>query len=195
MTTSYTIERARRNSPHLVAAATLHTLCLPGTITSKRGAGAVAGIYAKLLDDEHSIQLAISQDRVVGGIVVTRSSQHISQRFILLHRPLSWWSALRSLGIASFGLQILDIAQLQRLSKALPPHDYIVAVYVDESFRGIGLGRQLVQRAIDAAGADHVGLAVDTYRTNQIAQQLYRQLEFSEYKQTRLSTLLTLTQG
>lgn len=195
MTAPYTIEQARRDSPHLVAAATLHTLCLPGTITSKRGATTIAGIYTKLVGNGHTIHLAINQDRVVGGIVVMRFSQHASRLFMLLYRPWSWWSALRSLGVYTFMRQMLDIAKLQRFSKTLPPHDYIVAVYVDESFRGSGLGRQLVQRAIDTAHTDHVGLAVDTYCNNQIAQRLYQQLGFSEYKQTKLSTLFTLVQA
>jgi ribosomal protein S18 acetylase RimI-like enzyme len=195
MTAPYTIEQARRDSPHLVAAATLHTLCLPGTITSKRGATTIAGIYTKLVGNGHTIHLAINQDRVVGGIVVMRFSQHASRLFMLFYRPWSWWSALRSLGVSNFTRQILDIAKLQQFSKTLPPHNYIVAVYVDESSRGAGLGQRLVQCAMDAAQAEGVGLAVDTYRNNEIAQRLYQQLGFSEYKQTKLSTLFTLVQA
>jgi ribosomal protein S18 acetylase RimI-like enzyme len=192
MTAPYTIEQAHQDSHHLVAAATLHTLCLPGTITSRRGAATIAGIYTKLVGNGHTIHLAINQDRVVGGIVVMSFSQRASRLFMLIHRPWSWWSALQSLGVFTFMRQILDIAKLQRFSKTLPPHDYIIAVYVDESFRGSGLGRQLVQRAIDTAYAAHVGLAVDTYRNNEIAQRLYQQLGFNKYKQTALSTLFTL---
>ena len=186
------IELLDKNSSHVVAAAKLHKRCLPTTITSQRGSMAIAGIYRKLLQRGHSISVAVSGEHVVGGIVVLRASRPSSRWFILLYRPWSWWLAMYRLGLTSFIRQLVDVISLQRSTDSLEPHDYIVALYVDESVRGLGIGRNLVGSVVESSRMRHVGLMVDTNSDNSVALNLYRELGFQVCKQTKLSTMFTL---
>ncbi|NCV45302.1 MAG: GNAT family N-acetyltransferase, partial [Actinobacteria bacterium] len=111
---------------------------------SQRGSATLTGIYRKLLHQDHSIIVAVSGEQIVGGIVVLRASRPSLRWFILLYRPWSWWLAMYRLGLTSFSRQLVDVITLQRSTDSLQPHDYIIAVYVDEDFRGLGIGRDLV---------------------------------------------------
>jgi ribosomal protein S18 acetylase RimI-like enzyme len=186
------IELLDKSSPYVVTAAKLHTRCLPNTITSQRGSATLIGIYRKLLHQDHSITVAVSDEKVVGGTVVLRASRPSSRWFILLYRPWSWWLAMYRLGLTSFFRQLVDVITLQRSADSLQPHDYIIAVYVDEDFRGLGIGRDLVESAIENSRMRHVGLMVDTNSDNSVALSLYRQLGFQVCRQTKLSTMFTL---
>jgi ribosomal protein S18 acetylase RimI-like enzyme len=192
MMSHHHIELLNKNSSHVVAAANLHTRCLPGTITSQRGSATLTGIYRKLLHQDHSIIVAVSGEQIVGGIVVLRASRPSPRWFILLYRPWSWWLAMYRLGLTSFSRQLVDVITLQRSTDSLQPHDYIIAVYVDEDFRGLGIGRDLVRSAIENSQMRHVGLMVDTNSDNSVALSLYRQLGFRDCRQTKLSTMFTL---
>jgi len=96
------------------------------------------------------------------------------------------------LGLKSFSRQLVDVITLQRSADFLEPHDYIVAVYVDENFRGLGIGHNLVRSVIESSQMRHVGLMVDTNSDNSVALSLYRQLGFRVCRQTKLSTMFTL---
>ena len=186
------IELLDKNSSHVAAAANLHTRCLSSTITSQRGSATLVGIYRRLLERDHSIAVAVNGGQVVGGIVVLRASRPRSRWFILLYRPWSWWLAMYRLGLPSFFRQLVDVVTIQRSAVSIQPHDYIIAVYVDEDFRGLGIGRDLVRSAIENSQMRHVGLMVDTNSDNSVALSLYRQLGFRVCRQTKLSTMFTL---
>lgn len=96
------------------------------------------------------------------------------------------------LGPTSFIRQLVDVITLQRSADSFEPHDYIIAVYVDENYRGLGIGRDLVRSAIESSQIRHVGLMVDTNSDNSAAQGLYRQLGFRDCRQTKLSTMFIL---
>jgi ribosomal protein S18 acetylase RimI-like enzyme len=136
--------------------------------------------------------VAVSGEQVVGGIVVLRASRPSSRWFILLYRPWSWWLAMYRLGLTSFFRQLVDVITLQRSADSFEPHDYIIAVYVDENFRGSGIGRDLVGSVIESSQMRHVGLMVDTNSDNSVALSFYRQLGFRVRRQTKLSTMFTL---
>ena len=186
------IELLDKNSSHVAAAANLHTRCLSSTITSQRGSATLVGIYRRLLERDHSIAVAVNGGQVVGGIVVLRASRPRSRWFILLYRPWSWWLAMYRLGLTSFFRQLVDVVTIQRSAVSIQPHDYIIAVYVDEGFRGLGIGRDLVGSVIESSQMRHVGLMVDTKSDNSVALSLYRQLGFRVCRQTKLSTMFTL---
>jgi len=186
------IELLDKNSSHVAAAANLHTRCLSSTITSQRGSATLVGIYRRLLERDHSIAVAVNGGQVVGGIVVLRASRPRSRWFILLYRPWSWWLAMYRLGLTSFFRQLIDVVTIQRSAVSIQPHDYIIAVYVDEGFRGLGIGRDLVGSVLESSRMRHVGIMVDTSTDNTVALNLYRQLGFRICRQTKLSTMLTL---
>jgi len=192
VTESIHIERIPPDSTHLVHAASLHTDCMPETITSQRGALTLAGIYRRLLRHGHSIYVATKRENVVGGIVVMEHQQHRSTLFTLVHRPQSWLGAVRQLGVASFFQQLRDVVAVQRIASKLPAHNYIVAVYVDSATRRAGVARQLLTQAMESARARGVVLAVDTLQSNSAAQHLYRSLGFMEYQRTKKSVIFTL---
>ena len=192
MTESIHVERIAPDSTHLVHAASLHTDCMPETITSQRGALTLAGIYRRLLRHGHSIYVATKREIVVGGIVVMEHQQHRSTLFTLVHRPQSWLGAIRQLGVASFFQQLRDVVAVQRIASKLPAHNYIVAVYVDSATRRAGVARQLLTQAMESARARGVVLAVDTLQANSAAQHLYRSLGFMEHQRTKKSVIFTL---
>ena len=96
------------------------------------------------------------------------------------------------LGLTSFFRQLVDVITLQRSADSFEPHDYIIAVYVDETFRGSGIGRDLVGSVLESSRMRHVGIMVDTSTDNTVALNLYRQLGFRVCRQTKLSTMFTL---
>lgn len=192
MSGKYSFTQVNADSPFIGAAARLHSQCLPYTISSKRGAKTLEGIYRNLAKQGHLIYLAIANEQVVGGIVVTHHEKNLARPFTVLYRPYSWLTAISGLGIVSFTQQVFDLLHLQRLSRKFTPHDYIVAVYVAESARRTGLGKALVRHAVTHAQVRDVAVVVDTHRDNHSAIHLYSSLGFIAQRKTALSTLFTL---
>ena len=194
MSSSFNILQAEAASPHLSGAAELHVKCLPGTLTSQRGAKTTAGIYRYLVRHGHAAYLArdnSASNELAGGLIVMRHACKQSKLFLVAYRPWSWLIALRSLGIRKAFAQSRDLARLQNAAKQLGPYDYIVAVYVAESFRRLGVARQLIEHAIANAKLRGVGIAVDTTLTNDSAKNLYQSLGFKESYRTDVSVQFT----
>jgi len=192
---SFDIQKGDSSSPCLGEAAALHVICLPGTLTSQRGSKTTAGLYRHLLLQGHAAHIAISSNRVVGGLIVMRHGCRKSNIFIAMYRPWSWIIALHSLGVRNAFTQLQDLSILHRASQQLAPHDYIVALYVADSSRRIGVASKLVQQAISDAKIRGVGLAVDTTLANDSARNLYKSLGFAESHQTKYSVQFTLEIG
>ena len=197
MSSSFDFQQAEADSPHLSSAAALHVTCLPGTLTSQRGAKTTAGLYRHLVRQGHAAHLALAKDKLVsnnlaGGLIVMRHACAQSRIFLVAYRPWSWLVALRSLGIRKAFAQSQDLTRLQNAAKQLEPHDYIVAVYVAESFRRLGVARQLIEHAMANAKLRGVGIAVDTTVTNESAKNLYQSLGFKESYRTNVSVQFTL---
>ena len=197
MSSSFDFQQAEADSPHLSSAAALHVTCLPGTLTSQRGAKTTAGLYRHLVRQGHAAHLALARDKsasdnLAGGLIVMRHACAQSRIFLVAYRPWSWLVALRSLGIRKAFAQSQDLTRLQNAAKQLEPHDYIVAVYVAESFRRLGVARQLIEHAMANAKLRGVGIAVDTTVTNESAKNLYQSLGFIESYRTDISVQFTL---
>jgi ribosomal protein S18 acetylase RimI-like enzyme len=198
MSSSFKILQAEADSPHLSGAAELHVKCLPGTLTSQRGAKTTAGIYRYLVRHGHAAYLArdsSASNELAGGLIVMRHACKQSKLFLVAYRPWSWLITLRALGIRKALAQSQDLARLQNATKQLGPHDYIAAVYVAESSRRLGLARQLSEYAIADAKLRDVGIAVDTTLTNESAKNLYQSLGFAEFYRTNVSVQFTLGLG
>lgn len=185
-------DRVSTGSALVAHAALLHTRCLPKTITSQRDAVTLAGIYERLLQNGHAIYVATRHGSVLGGIVILEHHRKRATVFTLIHRPWSWISAIRRLGVAAFSKQLLNILAVQRAARGLPAHNYIVAVYVDPETRRAGIARQLLGCAVEDARSRRVALAVDTLQSNSSAQVLYRNLGFTERQRTKKSVMLTV---
>jgi ribosomal protein S18 acetylase RimI-like enzyme len=195
---SFNILQAKADSPHLSSAAELHVKCLPGTLTSQRGAKTTAGIYRYLVRHGHAAYLArdnSASNELAGGLIVMRHACKQSKLFLVAYRPWSWLITLRALGIRKALAQSQELARLQNAAKQLGPHDYIAAVYVAESSRRLGLARQLIEYAIADAKLRDVGIAVDTTLTNESAKNLYQSLGFAEFYRTNVSVQFTLGLG
>ena len=200
MSSAFDFRQAEPDSPHLNSAAALHVKCLPGTLTSQRGAKTTAGLYRHLVRHGHAAHLALARDKsasdnLAGGLIVMRHARAQSRIFLVAYRPWSWLVALRVLGIRSTFAQSQDLTRLQNAAKLLGPHDYIVAVYVAESSRRLGVARQLIELAIADAKLRNVGIAVDTTLTNESAKNLYQSLGFKESYRTNVSVQFTLVLG
>ena len=194
MSSSFDFQQAEADSPHLSRAAALHVTCLPGTLTSQRGAKTTAGLYRHLVRQGHAAHLALAGDKLTsdnlaGGLIVMRHACARSRIFLIAYRPWSWLVALRSLGIRKAFAQLQDLTRLQNAAKQLGPHDYIVALYVAESFRRLGVARQLIENALTDANLRGVGIAVDTTLTSDSAKNLYQSLGFKESYRTNMSVV------
>lgn len=196
MSSSSNIQQAEADSPHLSRAAALHVKCLPGTLTSQRGAKTTAGLYRHLVRQGHAAHLALVKNdltsgNLAGGLIVMRHGCKQSALFFIAYRPWSWLIALRALGLRKAFAQSQDLAKLQSAAKQLGPHDYIIAVYVAESSRRLGVARQLIEHAIADANLRGVGIAVDTTLSNDSAKNLYQSLGFKESYRTDVSVQFT----
>lgn len=165
---------------------------MPDTLTSRRGIKTIAGIYRHLVREGHSIYVATSHQRVVGGVVVVEQQKKSLAFFSLVYRPTSWIATARGLGASDFSRQLLDLVAVKRRTRNLSAHHYIVAVYVDPTSRRSGVARHLLTHAIARARERRVTLTVDTLLANTPAQQLYLDLGFISYAKTALSVIFTL---
>ena len=195
MSYSFQTRQADIHSPYLAEAAKLHVNCIPSTLTSHRGKKTTEGLYRLLLHLGHTGHFAMDGNNLVGGLFVMRHARRRANFSITMYRPWSWSIALRKLGVHNVFAQLLDQVILQRAARRRDPHDYIIALYVSDSSRRLGVARNLLQIAIADATARGVGLVVDTALMNDSAKNLYESLGFVQSKQTRLSVQLTLGLG
>lgn len=189
MTSSPHIKLASHGSKQLQEAARLHSICLPETITSTRGAQVLHFSYQHLARTGHSIYVLIEDGRVIGGLVVLAHNRKYSSLTLLLYRPASWIRALRQLGWTDFVAKILDLLQVRKRARLLRDHDYIIALYIDEAKRRHGFADQLLEKAISDSLARGVGVAVDTDSSNSASRALYVSRGFAEYGRTTRSVI------
>lgn len=185
-------ECVESNSPLIDDAARLHVESLTNTLTSSRGSQVVAGIYRRLVREGHSLYLAVDGDSVVGGLMVMLHGKSRAVGFTIAHRPSSWLTTVRKLGLRESLRQVFDLIQVMRETLKLAPHDYIVALYVDLRARRTGVARGLIGRAITDSSNRGVGLGVDTLQDNEAARRFYENCGFREWTLTTRSTIVTL---
>jgi ribosomal protein S18 acetylase RimI-like enzyme len=191
MTDKFRIKQVESSSPFIDRAAALHVECLGDTLTSTRGAPTVAGIYRRLLCEGHALHLALDGETVIGGVMVMLHGIRRANLFAATYRPWSWLAALARLGVRETLSQLVDVAGVMRHTWALPPHDYIVAVYVDERARRLGVARSLIAAVSADSTRRGVGVAVDTLRGNDAARRLYVSIGFREHASTTRSQMFS----
>jgi len=189
VTTAFRVERVAAGSLLIDTAAQLHVACLAGTLTSARGAPVVAAIYRRLVRDGHSLYLAVEGDTVIGGVMVMLDGKRRATSYTASYRPWSWLSVVRSLGAGASLQQLRDLIQVMRRTGRLARHDYIVALYVDERARRLGVARSLLTRATADSSGRGVGVGVDTLRGNDAARRLYESEGFRELATTSRSRI------
>lgn len=191
MSDTFRLQHLSLESDFVPRLAALHVQCLPHTLTANRGVRTVEGLYRHLLSLNHDIYAAVRGADVIGGVVVTKAGVPAGSRFLLLHRPSSWILALRHLGPTKFFQQLADLIALRIRISHWPPHDYIIAIYVSEQSRRLGVATELLRLCTAAADSSHVTLGVDTAIDNVNALRLYRSSGFIEQSRTKTSLLLT----
>lgn len=191
MNNDFRIERLTPDTELLQQLAELHGRCLPLTLTSSRGPITIEGLYRRLLRRNHVIYAASRDNEIIGGVVITKSDVQVPSTYLFLYRPWSWILALGRLGPALFFRQIADVATLRTRTRRLRPHDYIVALYVSEQNRRLGVATDLLRRCASDASSANVGITVDTAINNESALRLYKEAGFVEFSRTRFSVLLT----
>jgi len=191
VTSSISIEYVEPSSSLVDDAARLHVASLSDTLTSNRGAKTLGGIYRRLIRKGHSLFVARVDNTVVGGVMVMIHDVERATLFSVVYRPWSWISVLRHLGVRELVAQLRDLAHVMRCNARLAPHDYIVALYVDQSARRHGVARTLIARASAEATSRGVGLAVDTLSTNEPARTFYHSVGFREFAVTPRSQVFT----
>jgi len=185
------IERVDEHSHLIDDAARLHVACLSRTLTSSRGASVVAGIYRRLIREGHSLYVALEEDSLLGGLMVIVHGHSWATSFTITHRPWSWMSVLGKLGVLETLQQVRDLARVMHHRSQPAPHDYIVAWYVDEQARRLGLGRRLLACAAEESALRGVDLGVDSLQDNVSARRLYASFGFREVPTTPRSQIFT----
>jgi ribosomal protein S18 acetylase RimI-like enzyme len=190
VTESFRVDLAESGSPFLTSASELHARSLPSTLTSLRGQEVILSLYQYLTLRHHSVYVAVIGNHVVGGLVLLRHDAQYSSVAMFLHHPASWLKARRRIGFKLLVAQLQDLLQIRLNSKSLTTHDYILALYVDEQFRRLGLARSMVMQAASDSRQRNAGLGVDTQLENHSARALYASLGFSEFRRTKRSVIL-----
>lgn len=175
----------------MLAAATIHVASLGATLNSSRGVAVISEIYGRLATRGHEIHLLRVAGKVVGGIVTQVHDRPSGNVDVLFTAPTSWLAALHSLGPWETFAQFFDLARLKVAANKTAPHDYILALYVDEPHRKHGFAQRLVDVAIRSATGRGTGVMVDTYLTNSAARRLYEKAGFIEQYRTSRSVLLS----
>lgn len=184
------ITLATNDTPDLASAATIHVTSLASTINSSRGKRVISQIYARMVTRGHEIYLARLDNQIVGGIVIQVHGQPSVNVSALLASPTSWFTALHALGLREFIAQVFDTARLKTAARKIAPHDYILALYVDQPHRKQGIAQQLVDVAIRSSVSRRKPIVVDTNLSNLGARRLYERAGFTEHYRTPRSVLL-----
>jgi hypothetical protein len=93
--------------------ALLHSQGLSDTITSNRGVGTIEKIYERLALSGHAIYRATTDTRTLGGLVVFKNGLNRQSIFIVFTNPLSWFNAIRALGLKDFLRQLVDLVAVK----------------------------------------------------------------------------------
>jgi ribosomal protein S18 acetylase RimI-like enzyme len=169
----------------------LHIAALPQTLSSQRGDRALDGIYRRLIRQNHAVYAASVDGHIAGGLVMIKHGVPSRPLALILYRPWSWLRAVRRLGLRDLFGQFVDLISVRLVTRRLSTHDYILAMYVSEDVRRMGIARLLVDAARADAAKRGVALAVDTTLTNSIAQAFYSGQGFQAFKRTARSVVFT----
>lgn len=176
-----TVRAASRSD--LPTVARLHSEGIGGGFLSRLGQGFLEELYAVMVAEPDSIVL-VAEDgfgRVVGFIAGTRSTSGLYRAFLL-----SWHSvravsrSWRAMARVSVWREAFETLRYGGDGQA-PDGGELLAMAVDESERGRGVGRELGQRLIDGFRANGVVRAIVVVGADNLpAQRLYGSLGFGD---------------
>lgn len=161
-------------SEELISVAEIHTSSLDTSIMSLRGSRTIASFYRFLISRGHILYVVREDNKILGGLFMQISGQEPVSMRLLLIKPQTWLVPAFRMGPVKFTSAARDMVRLRRLTAKLPPHNYITSLFIDLKHRNLGIGSLLLQHAISASRFRGVGLGVDTYKSNDAANSLYR---------------------
>lgn len=174
----------------MTAISQLHAIELAGTLTSKRGARAIRGLYKRLLSTGGSLVVAKRKDHVVGVMSFTPNHKAMASLSTLAVHPLSWIRVFLSRRVAESIKELVDAVKVSQKLVVYENHMiYITTVFVSESQKKTGIASLLFER-VNARSLDlSVPVVVDTRLTNNSAHLFYEKMGMQSIDQTRLSVI------
>ena len=174
----------------MTAISELHAIELSGTLTSKRGARAIRGLYKRLLSTGGSLVVAKQKGQLVGVMSFTPNHKVMASISTLAVHPLSWIRVFSSRRVAE---TIKDLVDAVKVSQKLLVYEnhmiYITTVFVSESQKKTGIASLLFER-VNARSLDlSVPVVVDTRLANISARLFYEKMGMQRIAQTRLSVI------
>ena len=174
----------------MTAISQLHAIELSGTLTSKRGARAIRGLYKRLLSTGGSLVVAKQKGQLVGVMSFTPNHKVMASISTLAVHPLSWIRVFSSRRVAE---TIKDLVYAVKVSQKLVVYEnhmlYITTVFVSESQKKTGIASLLFER-VNARSLDlSVPVVVDTRLANISARLFYEKMGMQRIAQTRLSVI------
>ena len=174
----------------MTAISQLHAIELSGTLTSKRGARAIRGLYKRLLSTGGSLVVAKQKGQLVGVMSFTPNHRAMASISTLAIHPLSWIRVFSNRKVAE---TIKDFVDAVKVSQKLVVYEnhmlYITTVFVSESQKKTGIASLLFER-VNARSLDlSVPVVVDTRLANISARQFYEKMGMQRIAQTRLSVI------
>ena len=174
----------------MTAISELHAIELSGTLTSKRGARAIRGLYKRLLSTGGSLVVAKQKGQLVGVMSFTPNHKVMASISTLAVHPLSWIRVFSSRRVAE---TIKDLVDAVKVSQKLVVYEnhmlYITTVFVSESQKKTGIASLLFER-VNARSLDlSVPVVVDTRLANISARLFYEKMGMQRIAQTRLSVI------
>ena len=174
----------------MTAISELHAIELSGTLTSKRGARAIRGLYKRLLSTGGSLVVAKQKGQLVGVMSFTPNHKVMASISTLAVHPLSWIRVFSNRKVAE---TIKDLVDAVKVSQKLVVYEnhmlYITTVFVSESQKKTGIASLLFER-VNARSVDlSVPVVVDTRLANISARLFYEKMGMQRIAQTRLSVI------
>ena len=174
----------------MTAISQLHAIELSGTLTSKRGARAIRGLYKRLLSTGGSLVVAKQKGQLVGVMSFTPNHRAMASISTLAIHPLSWIRVFSNRKVAE---TIKDFVDAVKVSQKLVVYEnhmlYITTVFVSESQKKTGIASLLFER-VNARSLDlSVPVVVDTRLANISARLFYEKMGMQRIAQTRLSVI------
>jgi ribosomal protein S18 acetylase RimI-like enzyme len=174
----------------MTAISELHAIELSGTLTSKRGARAIRGLYKRLLSTGGSLVVAKQKGQLVGVMSFTPNHRAMASISTLAIHPLSWIRVFSNRKVAETVKDFVDAVKVSQKLVVYENHMlYITTVFVSESQKKTGIASLLFER-VNARSLDlSVPVVVDTRLANISARLFYEKMGMQRIAQTRLSVI------
>ena len=157
----------------------LHATAMPTAFLPTLGEGFLTQLYRGLISDHSAVALVAVRDGLVTGFSAgVRSVDSFYKRFAVRRGALAALAAGPRLGDRTVRRRVRETAQYPSTVEPLPDAE-LLAIGVDESVRGTGVGRALAEgvlRGLDRRGARECKVIVGA--DNEGANRFYEALGF-----------------